>query len=67
MRNPAGAAIGTRLYHRGASIPNGPSLTGASIETIFQLGAHHAVLSSFGHALAGGDRFSAYGSYEIHT
>jgi hypothetical protein len=62
-----GTTIGTELYHQSASIPNGPSLTGASIGTIFQLGTHHAVLFSFGHALAGGDRFSAYGSYEIHT
>jgi hemolysin activation/secretion protein len=55
------------VYHQSASTPNGASLTGASVGTIFQLGAYHALSFSFGHALAGNDRFSTYGSYEIHT
>ncbi len=60
-----GTTIGAELYHQGADTSTDRDTTATNVGAIFQVGAYHALLVSFGRAFHGDDTFSAYGSYEF--
>jgi hypothetical protein len=60
-----GTTLGIELFHQGPDMIGGIGTTGTNIGVTTQLGAHHALLFSFGRSLSGNTSFSGYASYEF--
>jgi hypothetical protein len=60
-----GTTIGGELFHQSADTIHDTDTTGANVGAIFQVGAYHAILFSFGRAFHGDNTFSGYASYEF--
>ena len=60
-----GTTIGAELFHQSADTAHDTDITGTNVGAIFQVGAYHAILFSFGRAFRGDNTFSAYAGYEF--
>ena len=60
-----GTTIGAELFHQSPDAIHESDITGTNVGAIFQVGAYHAILFSFGRAFHGYNTFSAHASYEF--